>query len=368
MLPASHSDRRKVERHVGIVGIGTYLPPEIRTNAWWPAAIVDGWMAQRRQPAPLPHANPSEGMRRVMAAMAQQAVDPFQGMTHRHVLAEDMTSVDMEAEAARRALAHAGIDRSEVDLGLSHTPVPEFLLSNSSCVLHETLGLRPECMTLQVDAAGNSFLMQLTIAEQMIASGRASCALIVQSAAGSRLVEVEEPQSPLFGDGAAAMVLAPTERPSFLSTVHRTDGKHPRALIASVRGKRWYDDGRVVLHRGDLASARQSFLETADRAVEVIGPALAKAGVSPADIDLFAAHQGTPWLREVTMEIAGMTRARHHDSFATTGYLFGASIPFVLQAAHQAQLVEEGQLVLILGGGVGATIGAIVMRWGRLAR
>ncbi len=302
-----------------------------------------------------------------MAAMALQAVDPFQGMTHRHVMAADMTSVDMEAEAAVRALAHAGIERSAIDLVLSHTPMPEYLLSNTSCVLHEQLGLRPECMTVQVDAAGNSFQMQLTLAEQMIASGRASCALIVQSAAGSRLLEVEEPQSPLFGDGAAAMVLAPVERRSLLSTVHRTDGKHPRALIASVRGKRWYDEGRIVLHRGDLASARQSFLETADRALEVIVPALAQAGVTAADIDLFAAHQGTPWLRQVTMEIAGMSRARHHDTFGTTGYLFGASIPFVLQAAHRAKLVEEGQLVLILGGGVGATIGASVLRWGRLA-
>ena len=307
-------------------------------------------------------------MRRVMAAMAKQAVDPFQGMTERRVMAADMTSVDMEAEAARRAIAHAGIDRGEIDLLLSHTPMPEYLISNTACVLHEALGLRPDCMTLQVDAAGNSFLMQLTIAEQMIASGRANRALLVQSAAGSRLLEQEEVQSPLFGDGAAAVVLAPVATPSFLATTHRTDGKHPRALIASVRGKRWYDEGRIVLHRGDLASARTSFLETADRALEVIAPALAKAGVAAGDVEFFAAHQGTPWLREVTMEVAGLTRARHYDAFGRTGYLFGASIPFVLQAAHIDHLVEPGQLVVILGGGVGATIGAIVMRWGVLAR
>jgi len=358
-----------VANHVGIAGIGTYLPEEVRTNAWWPSHIVDGWMTARRSAGPPPAPNdPTPAMRRVMEAMAAQAVDPFQGMTKRHVLADDETSIDMEVRAAERALAQAQIERDEIDLLLSHTPVPEYLLSNSACVLHAALGLSPGCMALELGAAGNSFLMQLTLAEQMIASGRSKCALIVQSSAGSRLVEAEEPQSPLFGDGAAATVLTRVDSPSLLATVHRTDSKHPRALIASVRGRRWYDDGRIILHRGDLASSRQSFLETADRALEVITPALAQVGLTAADIDLFAAHQGTPWLREVTMELAGMTRARHYDTFGSTGYLFGASVPFVLDAAHREGQVQDGQLVMILGGGVGATIGAAVLRWRELRR
>ncbi len=325
-------------------------------------------MAQRKQPAPPPPANPSAGMQLVMAALARQALDPFQGMIERRVMLEGMSSVAMEAEASRRALAHAGIDRGEIDLLLSHTPVPEFLLSNTSCVLHAELGLRADCMTFQADASGNSFLMQLSIAEQLISSGRANRALIVQSAAGSRLVEPEEVQSPLFGDGAAAVVLAPVDTPSILSTVHRTDSSQPRTLIASVRGKRWYDEGKVVLHRGDLASARRSFLETADRAAEIVAPALARAGITADQVEFFAAHQGTPWLREVTMEFTGMTRARYCDIFSKMGYLFGASIPFVLERAHCEGLVNEGQLVLALGGGVGATTTAMVLRWGRLAR
>jgi 3-oxoacyl-[acyl-carrier-protein] synthase-3 len=302
-------------------------------------------------------------MQRVMAAMSKQAIDPFQGMVARHVMPATMTSVDMEAEAAVRALAHAHVDRGEIDLLLTHTPMPEYLLSNTACVLHEALGLRPECLALQVDAAGNSFLMQLTLAESMIASGRASRALIVQSAAGSRLLDVEEPQSPLFGDGASAMVLAPVDQKSFLAIEHRTYGNHPRVLTASVRGKRWYDEGRNVL-QADLASARESFLQTADHAAEVVAPALAKAGIAAEDVDFFAAHQGTPWLREVTMESCGMTRARYYDMFAHTGYLFAAGLPLVLEAALRENLLAEGHRVVILGGGVGSTVGAVVMRWG----
>jgi len=307
-------------------------------------------------------------MRRVMELMGKQAADPFQGMVQRHVMPAAMESVDMETEAARRAIAHAGIGPHQIDLLLVHTPVPEFLLSNAACVLHDRLGLSSECITMQVDASGNSFLMQLAVAEQFIAGGRASHALLVQSSAGSRLLEPEELQSPLFGDGAAAVVLGEVPERSLLAIHHRTDSKHPRALLATVRGKRWYDDGRIVLHRGDLASSRQTFLESADRAREVIEPVLDQAGVGGGDIELFAVHQGTPWLRQVTMEAAGITRAKHVDLFTHTGYLFGASIPFVLEAAHRERLVPDGRLVLALGGGVGYTFSAAVLRWKELAR
>src|SRR5205814_10193226 len=117
-LRVCHSDRC-VERNVGIVGIGTYLPPEVRTNAWWPLDVVERWMAQRKAMQPPVLHQPTEGMLLVLAAMSRQALDPFQGMTERRVMPYGMTSVDMETEAAKRALAHAHADPGDIDLPLS---------------------------------------------------------------------------------------------------------------------------------------------------------------------------------------------------------------------------------------------------------
>jgi 3-oxoacyl-[acyl-carrier-protein] synthase-3 len=279
-----------------------------------------------------------------------------------------MAAVDMEARAAERAIAnaaaHAPLVRDEIDALFTHTAVPEYLLSNTACVLHRMLGLSPACFTMQADASGHSFMMQLTLAEHMIASGRARYVLLVQSCAASRLVDPDDPQSPLFGDGAAAVVVGRTGDAGLLATVHRTDGSCPRALVASVRGGRWYDGGRLVLHSADPGAARQIFLETADRAIEVVGAALREAGVAPADVDFFAVHQGTPWLRRVTQESVGLMQARSVDTFATTGYLFGASIPLVLETAQLRGLLDRGDLVVLHGGGVGSTYGAMVVRWG----
>jgi 3-oxoacyl-[acyl-carrier-protein] synthase-3 len=314
-------------------------------------------------PAPPPGAI-TPAMARVLAAMAEQAVDPFQGVVERRVMPRDMSAVDMELDAAERAIARAGIDRREIDALFTHTAVPDYLLSNTACVLHRALGLAPECFAMQAEAAGHSFMMQLTLAEHMIASGRVRCALLVQSAAASRLLDREDPQSPLFGDGAAAVVVGRATRGGLLATVHRTDGAHPRALIACVRDGRWYDGGRIVLHRGDLQAARQGFFEAADRSIEAVGGALRDAGCAPGEVDFFAVHQGTPWLRRVTQESLELTRARSVDTFATTGYLFGASIPLVLETAQQRGMLAADDVVVMYGGGVGATYGAAVMRWG----
>lgn len=357
---------------IGLLAAATYLPPEIRRNDWWPSATVERWMALRAAPPPPPAGALTPAMAHVLAEMAGQAVDPFQGVTERRVMPADMASVDMEVQAAERAIAHAeatagpitGFDRRQIDVLLTHTAVPEYLLSNTACVLHHRLGLAPTCFTMQAEASGNSFLMQLTVAEQMITAGRARHALVVQSAAGSRLLDPDSPMAPLFGDGASAVVIGPMPDGGLLATVHRTDGSHPRALIAGVPGRQWYDDGRIVLHSGDPGAMRQIFLETADRAAEVVGAALAAAGHAAADVGLFAVHQGTPWLRKVTQAACGLVNARAVDSFATTGYLFGASIPLVLELAQRRGLVAAGDLVVLHGGGVGSTYSAIALRWG----
>jgi len=349
-------------RNIGLLGVATYLPPEIRRNDWWPSATVERWRALRGAPPP-PEA-PTPAMAQVVAELAAQAVDPFQGVTERRVMPAEMASIDMEAEAAERAIARAAIDRGAIDVLLTHTAVPDYLLSNTACVLHRRLGLAPGCFTMQAEASGNSFLMQLALAEHMLATGRARHALIVQSAAGSRLLDPDSPMSPLFGDGASAVVVGGVATGGLLAQVHRTDGSHPRALIAGVPGRRWYDDGRIVLYSGDTGAMRQIFLETADRAAEVVAAVLADAGVAAGDVALFAVHQGTPWLRRVTQAACGLVRARAVDTFATTGYLFGASIPLVLETAQLGGLVAPGDVVVMHGGGVGSTYGATALRWG----
>src|SRR6266576_953776 len=105
-----------MNRRAGLIGVGTYLPPQKRPNSWWPKATVGRWQQIRRVLPPLADGEPTPAMARVIAAMADQAFDPFQGVTERRVLPSDMSAADMEVQASERAIENARIDRREIDL------------------------------------------------------------------------------------------------------------------------------------------------------------------------------------------------------------------------------------------------------------
>lgn len=350
-------------QRIGILGLGMHLPPDVRTNDWWPPEVVARWPTARAG-GPSPELSPS-GVA-IVAAMGEQGVDPFQGAVVRHVLADTSSLLELETLAARDALGRADVTADDIDLVLTCSTPTDYQLTNSACALHQALGIPRNAYALQIDGAQHAFLLQLSLARSMIVSGAARCALLVQSSGLSRLIDPANPMSPMFGDGATAVVVGPVgDDRGVLACTHRTDGRLPNTLIASVPGKRWYDDGRSVLHMADPAGMRDILLRTVDVSRESILAALTAAGHHPEDVDVFAMHQGTPWLRRLVQDHTGLGRARAVDTFATTAHLFGASLPATLVAARDRGILGDGDLVVLAGGGNGMSYGAAVMRWGR---
>jgi len=352
-----------MDTSVGILGVALYLPPQVRGNDWWPRDVVARWQTARRAPPPAGPLTP--GAARVVQALAAQAVDPFQGAVSRHVMADDMTVLDMAEHAARDAIVRAGVAPGEIDLLLTSTVLPDVLLGNPATELHHRLGLPRRCFALETSAATYSFLMQLTLAQAMIASGSAKLALLVQSCGVVRSVDRDDPISPLFGDGATAVVVGRVaDGHGIVTAAHHCDGRFPRTLVASVPGGAWSEPGRGVVHVADPIQMRDVFLSTADVLKESIDAVLASAELTARDIDFFAIHQGTPWLLRVVQDHAGLGHARVVESFPQTGYLFAAIVPVGLALAERAGTLGDGDLVLASAGGPGITFGSLVMRWG----
>jgi 3-oxoacyl-[acyl-carrier-protein] synthase-3 len=353
---------------VGILGVGMCLPSEIRTNDYWSKDLVATWMEVRaRQLAALRGKEASTpAIAKVMRAMFDMGTDPFQGAERRHIMAANETSYDLEERAARDALARANVAAGEIDLVLTHTLVPEHLINNSACVLHNRLGLRAQCFSMGTDATSFSFLAQLMVAIQMIRGGGIRRALLVQSCGVTRLVEPADPVAPMFGDGATAVVVGEVaESRGVITTVHRTASAHPFWMGAGARTGRWYDEGRGVLYCPDPVDASHVFLDIPDQAIDAVGALLAQAGRRPEDVDFFAAHQGMPWLRQLAQELSGLGAARTFDTFPFAASVFSANIPLVLRHAEDAGLLRDDQLVVMFGGGTGVTYGAALLHWGR---
>lgn len=353
---------------IGIHAVGTFLPATVRTNDWWPSATVDAWRDafEQRVLSVQASAPTSEGERVTREAMRSLDHDPFRGSVERRVLEDGATSADMEIAAAREALERADCRPEEVDLLIGGALVPDFLATNNACTVQEALGLSPSCFVTSLDVAGNAFSQQLVIAEAMIASGRASRALLTQSAAQSRVLPENDPHAPWFGDAASAVVVGPvSEGHGILGRCDRSDGALQGSLVAGVPGGRWYDDAPTIVYNASMEATQGLIRSLVDVATEAVGAALADAGVEPEDVDFYACHQAFPWLRAVTQERAGLSHARSVDTFARAANVAAVNVPLVLATAEREGALREGDLVATFTGGSGITYSSVIMRWGR---
>lgn len=351
----------------GILGIGVYLPETIRRNDWWPDHVVSKWKdkAMHRRADEVPLAR-TPGVEAALRAMAELHDDPFGGSVERRVMKDDELSSDMEIVAARRALESAKVAASEIDAIISFTFCPDYLSCPTGAVVHQRLGLPKRCMTFSLEAACNSFGIQLSLADQAIRSGSMKRVLLVTSSAYSKVMPMEAPMSPWLGDGATAVVLGPVPAGrGILAYAHGTDSEAHSGMVCGVPGKRWYDEGRIIGYAEDKRMAQAIILRAVDHAKSVTGDALAKAGLTPNDVDFYAGHQGGPWMRRVTQEFSGMHRARSLDTFKAFGNLGAANIPLILSLAAHEGTLRDGDVVATFSAGTGMTYSSVVMRWGR---
>jgi 3-oxoacyl-[acyl-carrier-protein] synthase-3 len=345
----------------GILGLGVYLPDEVRHNDWWPAEVVERWKAPRTAKDPVAPVNDDE----VGAAIREMATDPFAGAVERRVMPATMAASDMEVAAAQRALAAAGIDASEVGLLLVNSWMPDLIGTNAACTVHAGLGLPTDCMTLSTESSFNCLQHQMSLAAAMIATGSVRFALLVQSCSISRFMPYEAPYSPWNGDGATAVVVGRVrEGFGLLGVAHRTDGSLQGGLLVGIPDARWFDEGRPILYspRPELQHKTLSMIQGCAR--ECISTALARAGLTTADVDVYAAHQPVSWFRRVTQVAAGLEHARAIGTFEHTGSLGVCNVPLVLAASVEQGVLRDGDIVVTHSGGSGGTWSSLVLRWG----
>jgi 3-oxoacyl-[acyl-carrier-protein] synthase-3 len=355
---------------VGIHGVGIYLPEVVRKNDWWPASTVAKWQetiaSRQGDRVGRPAQELSDGAQKVIAAMSKYAADPFKGAKERRVMPDGMVPSDMEIRAGQDALKRSGVPASEIDLLLTFSQLPDYLALPTAPRVHAELGLKRTCLSIATDSACNSFQTQLALAEQMIKGGSCRYALLVQSSAAIHLIRPEDEHSAWFGDGATAVVVGPVAQGfGVLATYHYTDGSLYEALVGGCpNGGSWFQGGPIAYYFKDRKQAARLAMELPEVAKEAVQGALDKAHLSTGDVDFFACHQGTHWLRAVAQEHIGLGRARHFDSYEFTTSLAASNVPFCGGMAEREGLLRSGDVVAMFSGGSGATVSGSIVRWG----
>jgi 3-oxoacyl-[acyl-carrier-protein] synthase-3 len=317
-----------------ITGTGSYLPPRQVSNAELAAELAtrgietsDQWIVERT------------------------------GIRARHFAADGVTASDLALEASRHALESAGRKASDVDLIIVATSTPDMVFPSTATILQSKLGIAG-CAAFDLQAVCSGFVYALTVADSMIRTGTASCALVIGSEVFSRILDFNDRTTcVLFGDGAGAVVLEASGRPGILASDLHADGAHRDILCTpgTVAGGKVLGDPLLKMDGPAVFKLAVNVLEASARAV------LQAAGRSESDIDWLIPHQANIRIMQGTARKLKLPLEKLVSTVQTHGNTSAASIPLALDVACKDGRVKPGDTVMLEGVGGGFTWGAVLL-------
>lgn len=324
----------------GIIGTGSYLPEEVITNQDLEQIVdtSDGWIRERT------------------------------GIRERRRAAKDQATSDLCLEAARRALADAGIGPEEVDLIIVATVTPDMAFPATGCLLQDQLGAK-KAWAFDLEAGCSGFIYGLALGSQLIATGYSRYILLVGAETFSRIINwADRNTCVLFGDGAGAVVLGPVPAGfGILASQMAADGGGGRLLFQPAGGSRLPATEETVRQRlHTIHMQGREVFRFAVRYMEEISLAvLEECGLKPADIDLFIPHQANWRIIDATRRRLGLPEEKVVVNLDRYGNMSSASIPVALDEVSRGQRLKRGDCILMATFGAGFTWGAAVLKWSK---
>jgi len=346
-----------------ILGTGMYVPPNVVDNDRLGRIMdtTDEWIRQRT------------------------------GIRERRYADPGTASSDLALHAAQAALADAGTDRSEVDYLIFATMTPDFYLPGSACLLQRKLGLRTiPSLDIRQQCAG--FLYGLQLADAVIRSGQARLVLLVGAEVHASFMpyrswdvvlgrsDGEVPadefalntsvrdRAVLFGDGAGAAVIGPTDDDArgLLDVVLHADGNHAERMWVRAGGsafRPYFDAG--MYERGEtlpILEGRDVFRIAVELMPQAALEILERNGRTIADVDLLVMHQANLRINEAVQKRLALPDTKVFNNIERYGNTTAATIPIAFHEARMAGRAREGDLVCFVALGSGLNWGAGLYR------
>ncbi len=294
------------------------------------------------------------------------------GIRARHFVADGVGASDLGLRACLSALAAADRKVSDVDLIIVATSTPDMVFPSTATILQHKLTLAAQAngeagaaggAAFDVQAVCSGFVYALTLADSLIKTGAAQCALVVGAEVFSRILDFNDRTTcVLFGDGAGAVCLEACEHSGdgagVLATDIHADGKHAGILCVpgTVSGGQVLGDPLLKMDGQAVFKLAVGVLESTARSV------LAKAGLGEADVDWLVPHQANIRIMQGTARKLKMPMDKVVVTVDMHGNTSAASVPLALDHAVRAGQIKPGQIVLMEGVGGGFTWGSVLVK------
>jgi 3-oxoacyl-[acyl-carrier-protein] synthase-3 len=281
------------------------------------------------------------------------------GIRERRIAAESQALSDLSMPAARQALDQAGSDGTDIDLLIVATVTPDMMFPSTAAILADQLGAK-DAAAYDLSAGCTGFMYALAQAYGMVASGLTRRALVVGGDVLSRILDwTDRSTVVLFGDGAGAVVLEPSEEAGFLAFELGADGAGGEHLWLPGSGARRVEDpDRLVTMNG-----REVFKFATRVLVSSAEAVLQQCGESVEDVDVYVPHQANVRIIDHATKKLGIPSDRVVVNVDRYGNTSSGSIPLALADAQADGRLRPGSLVLMTGMGAGLTWGSALMRW-----
>ena len=317
-----------------IAGTGRYLPERVLTNADLEKMVdtSDEWIRTRT------------------------------GVERRHIAREDETTSDLCVAAAKVAMESAGVEPKDIDLVVIGTTSPDLVFPNIATIVQNRLGI-PACPAFSLEAACTGFIYALSNVDKYIRLGEAKCALVIGAEIISKLVDwTDRTTCVLFGDGAGAVIVQPSDEPGIIDCRLGADGQYRDLLYYPVGPSKnlaaaGVGDSRIIMKGSEVFKV----------AVKTLGgvaeETLARNNISQDELDWLIPHQANIRIIQATAKRLGLPMEKVIQTVQDHGNTSAASVPMALDVAVRDGRVQRGQLLLLEAFGGGFTWGSVLLRF-----
>ena len=329
-------------RKTKISGIGHYVPENIVTNKELEKLMdtTDEWIVTRT------------------------------GIHERRWVDSRIGTSDLAVKAAEKALDMAGVSAKEIDLIIFATLTSDYNFPGSAVQVQDKMGM-DTIGAFDIKAACSAFVYALSIGDQYVKTGQAENVLVIGAEIQSTGIDLStkgRDMAVLFGDGAGAAVLQPSDNNSeILSTHIHSQGKYlkelwaelPSSILKPNLSKELLDEGRQFPHM----NGREVFRNAVTRFPEVIMEALNKNNLTVDDVAMFIPHQANLRITQSVAQRLGVGMDRMYSNIERYGNTTGASIPIALSEAFGEGKIKKDDIVILASFGAGFTWASAAIRW-----
>ena len=289
------------------------------------------------------------------------------GIGKRHLASPSESLSELSAQAAKEAIAMAGITAAEIDLIILATSSPDDLFG-SACQVQSLIGAS-QAVAFDLTAACSGFVFGLVTAAQFIRAGVYRHVLLIGADVLSRWLDWSDRSTcVLFGDGAGAVVCQATaESDRLLGFELCSDGTQNNCLNLAYQGQSKTIVGDVSIGLGTYQNltmnGREVYRFAVAKVPEVIEKALFRANITPDQIDWLILHQANQRIMDAVAKRLKIPQAKVISNLTEYGNTSAASIPLALDEAVKQNKIQPGDIIATSGFGAGLTWGAAIFRW-----